>query len=90
MMWHLVERETPPVGKPLILTVKDVSNNIEKLRYPMIYRQSLFTEEFHYYECGFEEGMVIEEFSKPIAWMEFPSPYRDGDRVFEPVGGEQE
>ncbi|MCD7724917.1 MAG: hypothetical protein LUI12_05105 [Clostridiales bacterium] len=82
MEWKLIEDGLPPIGVPIICTVKDhfaTANVMDKkpvyqLRYPCYYMKNRFTG---CYEFCFEtvDNVLLKEVSEVIAWTEFPYPY---------------
>ena len=70
--WHSIKDGLPPVGYPLIVTIYDSCHGRRELRYPVVYRQSFWTNDYGFY-CG--EDYLMPEYSKVLAWVKVPNVY---------------
>lgn len=75
--WIPIEEGLPPLGIPLIVSVYDTFKITNELRYPVIYRKSLFREGYNFYVYGAEENILLPEYTVVKAWMEFPGTYKE-------------
>ena len=75
--WISIKDGLPPIGVPLIVSIYDTFNNRRELRYPVIYRKSLYDKGFRFYMYGIEENVLLPEYSEVRAWMEFPRVYEE-------------
>lgn len=76
--WKLVEDELPPVGVPLIVTVKDhLQEKGNELRYPVYYEKNCMKEGYcwswRYGDFAYE---LLPDVSEVIAFVEFLEPYK--------------
>lgn len=78
-VWKKVKTEgLPPIGVPLIVTIDDMVRMRRELRYPVVYRKSLFSDSYGFYDNGgYEESLLTPEYSPVVAWMEIPEIYME-------------
>ena len=78
----IVEIGLPPVGKPLIVTVKDnLQGRPNELRYPVYYEKDSMKGGYHWsWRYGDFAYELVPDVSEVIAWMELPSAYRQKEK----------
>lgn len=77
-IWTPITESKPPIGKALIVTIFDSCRNRRELRYPVTYRQSFYGDGYGFYNCGVDDGYLMPEYSRVLAWAEIPNCW-DGD-----------
>ena len=79
--WIPITEQEPPIGEPLIVTVKDGYGLPRKheIRFPVYYLKSS-RDGIWYYMYQDNQGLYIidQDYSKAIAWMRFPEAW-EGD-----------
>lgn len=78
--WMPIGDGKPPVGVPLIVTIKDSIRGRNELRYPVYYKKSLYGGCWGFYVYGDEDSLLLPEYSEVLAWCEFPEIY-DGEEL---------
>ena len=74
----IVEIGLPPVGKPLIVTVKDnLQGRPNELRYPVYYEKDSMKGGYHWsWRYGDFAYELVPDVSEVIAWQPLPQPYQ--------------
>ena len=74
----IVEIGLPPVGKPLIVTVKDnLQGRPNELRYPVYYEKDSMKGGYHWsWRYGDFSYELAPDASEVIAWQPLPEPYQ--------------
>lgn len=74
----IVEIGLPPVGKPLIVTVKDnLQGRPNELRYPVYYEKDSMKGGYHWsWRYGDFAYELVPDVSEVIAWKPLPQPYQ--------------
>ena len=74
----IVEIGLPPVGKPLIVTVKDnLQGRPNELRYPVYYEKDSMKGGYHWsWRYGDFAYELVPDVSEVIAWQPLPQPYK--------------
>ena len=78
----IVEIGLPPVGKPLIVTVKDnLQGRPNELRYPVYYEKDSMKGGYHWsWRYGDFAYELVPDVSEVIAWQPLPQPFQKGER----------
>ena len=76
-VWHPIKEDMPkedmpPVGKAIIVTVHETFSNRTLLKYPVTYRQGIYSSEYNFYQEGIEENVLSPEWNQILAWTEIP------------------
>lgn len=76
MAWKKISDGKPPIGVPLIVTVKDhLQFKPNELRYPVYYEKSKsgsgWRWSWRYGDFNYE---LLPDVSEVVAWMEMPEP----------------
>ena len=76
--WIPISDKLPPVGKCIIVTVKDHIRKQLELRYPVWYMHKTYENGYGFYfgEIG---NILMPDISEVIAWMSIPKPYEPCD-----------
>ena len=71
----------PPVGKPLIVTVKDnLQGRPNELRYPVYYEKDSMKCGYHWsWRYGDFAYELVPDVSEVIAWQPLPQPFQKGE-----------
>lgn len=74
----IVEIGLPPVGKPLIVTIKDnLQGRPNELRYPVYYEKDSMKCGYHWsWRYGDFSYELVPDVSEVIAWQPLPEPYQ--------------
>ena len=74
----IVEIGLPPVGKPLIVTIKDnLQGRPNELRYPVYYEKDSMKGGYHWsWRYGDFAYELVPDVSEVIAWQPLPQPYQ--------------
>lgn len=88
--WTPIEKGLPPVGVPLIVTIKDTFKGVRALRFPVIYRKSFYDDVYGFYVYGVEEEKLTCEYSPVLAWMKFPMIYAGESEICMGKAGKHE
>ena len=77
--WNKISDGLPPIGEPLLVTVKDnLQGKSNELRYPVYYERSRNNNSFHWsWRYGDFDYELIPNVSEVIAWIELPMPYEE-------------
>ena len=78
----IVENGLPPIGKPLIVTIKDnLQGKPNELRYP-VYREKDSMKDRYYWSWRYGDFAyeLLPDVSKVIAWMPMPESYNEQNR----------
>ena len=77
----IVEIGLPPVGKPLIVTVKDnLQGRPNELRYPVYYEKDSMKGGYHWsWRYGDFAYELVPDVSEVIAWQPLPQPFQKGE-----------
>ena len=77
MDWIKISDALPPIGYPVIVTIKDnLRFGLNELRYPVYYERSRNNNSFHWsWRHGDMEYELIPDVSEVIAWAKIPEPY---------------
>lgn len=69
----------PPVGQPLIVTIKDVlQGKPNELRYPVYYEKDPIRQSYHWsWRYGDLAYELLPDVSEVIAWQEMPGVYQE-------------
>lgn len=69
--WTPITEGLPPIGRCLIVTVYNTPNQRRELRYPVEYRQSMYTDDYGYYLPG---GVYLSpQRNEVLAWTMIPN-----------------
>lgn len=80
--WKTIEKDClPPIGKPLIVTVKDnLQGKPNELRYPVYYEKDSMKGGYHWsWRYGDFAYELLPDVSEVIAWVEMPKIYEGED-----------
>ena len=79
MKWNKISDGLPPIGYPVIVTIKDnLRFGLNELRYPVYYERSRNNNSFHWsWRFGDMEYELIPDVSEVIAWAKIPEPYEE-------------
>lgn len=79
MDWIKISDALPPIGEPLLVTIKDnLQGKPNELRYPVYYERSRNNNSFHWsWRFGDMEYELIPDVSEVIAWAKIPEPYEE-------------
>ena len=79
MDWIKISDALPPIGEPLLVTVKDnLQGKPNELRYPVYYEKSKGGNGYHWsWRYGDFDYELIPDVSEVIAWIELPIPYEE-------------
>lgn len=78
--WNeIVEKGLPPIGQPLIVTIKD---NLQcmpnQLRYPVYYVKDTMKNQYSWkWLWGDMSYDLLPEVSEVVAWQPLPEPYHE-------------
>lgn len=75
--WNkITEKGLPPIGQPLIVTIKDNLQGMpNQLRYPVYYVKDTMKDQYAWkWFCGDIVCDLIPNVSEVIAWQELPKP----------------
>lgn len=74
----ITENGLPPVGKPLIVTIKDnLQGKPNELRYPVYYEKDSMKCGYHWsWRYGDFTYELLPDVSEVIAWQPLPEPYQ--------------
>ena len=74
----IVEIGFPPVGRPLIVTIKDnLQGRPNELRYPVYYEEDRMKGGYHWsWRYGDFDYELVPDVSEVIAWQPLPQPYQ--------------
>ena len=77
----IVEIGLPPVGKPLIVTIKDnLQGRPNELRYPVYYEKDSMKGGYHWsWRYGDFAYELVPDVSEVIAWQPLPQPFQNGE-----------
>ena len=77
--WNKISDGLPPIGYPVIVTIKDnLRFGLNELRYPVYYERSRNNNSFHWsWRFGDMEYELIPDVSEVIAWAKIPEPYEE-------------
>ena len=77
----IVEIGLPPVGKPLIVTIKDnLQGRPNELRYPVYYEKDSMKGGYHWsWRYGDFAYELVPDVSEVIAWQPLPQPFQKGE-----------
>lgn len=75
--WHKIADGLPPIGTPLIVTVKDgLQGKPNTLRYPVYYEKAKEGCGYGWsWRFGDYDYALLPEVSEVVAWMEIPEPF---------------
>ena len=78
--WTSIKDGLPPVGEPLIVTIKDnLQSGRKELRYPVYYEKDSMKSGYHWsWRYGDFSYELLPEVSEVIAWAKLPQIYDDG------------
>ena len=78
---EISEKGLPPVGKPLIVTIKDnLQGRPNELRYPVYYEKDSMKGGYHWsWRYGDFAYELVPDVSEVIAWQPLPQPYTKGE-----------
>lgn len=76
MEWKQIKDGLPPIGVPLIVTIKDHLNfKLNELRYPVYYEKSKNGRGFRWsWRYGDFDYDLLPDVSEVVAWIEVPEP----------------
>lgn len=79
MDWIKISQALPPIGEPLLVTVKDnLQGKPNELRYPVYYEKNTtknrYAYHWHYGDFCYE---LLPDVSEVVAWIELPMPYEE-------------
>ena len=77
--WNVIsENGLPPIGKPLIVTIKDnLQGKSNELRYPVYYEKDSMKGGYHWsWRYGDFAYELVPDVSEVIAWQPLPQPYQ--------------
>ena len=79
--WNKISDGLPPIGYPVIVTIKDnLRFGLNELRYPVYYERSRNNNSFHWsWRFGDMEYELIPDVSEVIAWAKIPAPYEESE-----------
>ena len=79
MNWKHITDELPPIGIPLIVTVKDhLQGKANELRYPVYYEGTRSNNGYHWtWRYGDFDYKLLPDVNEVIAWSAIPEPYRE-------------
>lgn len=80
--WNeIVEKGLPPIGKPLIVTIKDnLQGMSNQLRYPVYYVKDAMKDQYAWkWIYGDMVYDLTSEVSEVIAWQTIPKPFDEED-----------
>lgn len=79
MTWNKITDGLPPIGVPLIVTVKDlITFKPNKLEYPVYYEKSIENNGYAFYwRRGDVCWQLYPETNEVVAWMFLPTPYEE-------------
>lgn len=80
--WKSIQEDgLPPIGKPLIVTIKDnLQGKPNELRYPVYYEKDSMKGGYHWsWRYGDFAYELLPGVSEVIAWCEFPKIYESED-----------
>ena len=77
MVWKNIEDGLPPVGVPLIVTIKDnLEHKRNQLRYPVYYEKDSMKSGYHWsWRYGDFAYELLPDVSEVVAWCLVPSVY---------------
>lgn len=77
MEWNKIENGLPPIGKPLIVTIKDNLQGVpNQLRYPVYYVKDTMKDQYAWkWIFGDMIYDLVSDVSEVIAWVEIPKIY---------------
>lgn len=78
MKWNdIKEKGLPPVGQPLIVTIKDtLQGKPNELRYPVYYEKNSMKGGYRWnWRFGDFAYDLLPDVSEVVAWCEFPNIY---------------
>lgn len=77
MEWHKISDGLPPIGVPLIVTVKDdLEHKQNKILCPAYYERKRENNGYHFtWRYGDMVYELLSDVSEVIAWLELPKPY---------------
>lgn len=76
--WNILEEKgLPPIGVPLIVTIKNnICSKPNELRYPVYFEKDSMKECYRWsWRYGDMAYDLIPEASEVVAWLELPIPY---------------
>ena len=82
--WNVIsENGFPPIGKPLIVTIKDnLQGKSNELRYPVYYEKDSMKGGYHWsWRFGDFAYELIPDVSEVIAFIELPIAYEESEVV---------
>lgn len=81
MKWNKISDGLPPIGYPVIVTIKNnLRFGLNELRYPVYYERSRNNNSFHWsWRFGDMEHELIPDVSEVIAWAKIPEPYEESE-----------
>ena len=79
--WNYIKDGVPPVGEPLIVTIKDnMQGRPNELRYPAYYEKDSMRGGYHWsWRYGDITYELLPDVSEVIAWQPLPEPYKEGE-----------
>lgn len=82
MNWNDIENGLPPIGKPLIVTIKDnLRGEPNELRYPVYYEKDSMKGDYHWsWRYGDFSYDLLPDASEVIAWCELPQIYERSEK----------
>lgn len=81
--WNtIIENGLPPIGKPLIVTVKDnLEGKPNELRYPVYYEKDSMKQGYSWnWRYGDFNYKLLPEVSEVVSWVEIPEIYEGEER----------
>ena len=77
--WHPISDGLPPIGIPLIVTIKDnLEGKPNELRYPVYYEKDSRRGGYHWsWRFGEFDYELIPNISKVVAFMKLPEIYKE-------------
>lgn len=81
MDWKYISDDLPPIGKPLIVTIKDnLQHKPNELRYPVYYEKDNMRSSYHWsWRYGDFAYELLPEVSEVIAFIELPEPCKENE-----------
>ena len=81
--WSSIKDGLPPVGVPLLVTVKDnLQGKPSELRYPVYYEKARGNAGYHWsWRYGDFDYELLPEVSEVTAYIILPEPYEEKENV---------
>lgn len=79
MKWNKISDGLPPIGYPLIVTVKDhLQGKPNELRYPVYFERQRNNNGYHWsWRYGDFDYELLPDVSEVIAWLAIPESYEE-------------